>query len=146
MDLQLAEKKVLDALTGEFVGIPFTPKRFFNGSANMLEVTADNINLDGVYDNIYLSFGISEHGIVFNSMIFDKLPISETTLKLINTFNASEPHYKAYINNNGYFALEASHSVLSEDEYARLAIQFMRRGGYLKDDEALKEITKLLIK
>lgn len=146
MDLQLAEKKVIEALTSEFNGIPFTPRRFKNGETNMLEITADNINLHGVYDNIYLSFGFSEYGVVFNSMIFDTLPVTEANLKLINEINQTEAHYKAYVNTSGYFVLESSTSVSSEDEYARLAIQFMRRGSYLGENKALQEVVKNLIK
>ena len=146
MDLQLAEKKVLDALTEEFDNVPFTPKRFRNGESNMLEITCENVNLHGVYDNIFLSFGLSEFGIVFNSMIFDTLLINEENLKLVNDVNRSQAHYKAYVNGAGFFVLESSTSVQTEDDYARLAIQFMRRGQFLANDDAVKAVVKKLIK
>ena len=146
MDLQLAEKKIIESLTSEFDGLPFTPNRFKNGGTNMLEVTSEAVNLHGVYDNIFLSFGVSEHGICFFSMIFDKLAVNEPNLKLVNEINQSETHFKAYINKNGYFVLESTQVANTEDDFANLGIQFMRRGGYLGQDENVKALVQFLVK
>lgn len=141
MDLELAASKALEELKREFGDLGFR-KQYINKD-NVLELYIESITLGDYKDSIRISLELSKGSMAYFSFSFDYLEKNLETLALINTFNANNLFFKAFIHDRGYLVLENNYAVYSEEEFANQCVQFMLRGNRLAEDKNLQALTAL---